>query len=59
MMHASTSPFYPLFAALDVNAKMHEGMSGQRLWADCVRVGIEPQAAHEDLQVHQALRPGT
>ena len=25
MMHASTSPFYPLFAALDVNAKMHEG----------------------------------
>ena len=25
MMHASPSPFYPLFAALDVNAKMHEG----------------------------------
>ncbi|MCF3191204.1 ornithine decarboxylase, partial [Pseudomonas aeruginosa] len=25
MMHASTSPFYPLFAALDVNAKMHSG----------------------------------
>lgn len=25
MLHASTSPFYPLFAALDVNAKMHEG----------------------------------
>ncbi|MGC6745440.1 hypothetical protein ACP0HM_17140 [Escherichia coli] len=21
MLHASTSPFYPLFAALDVNAK--------------------------------------
>ena len=41
MMHASTSPFYPLFAALDVNAKMHEGKSGQRLWADCVCVGIE------------------
>lgn len=41
MMHASTSPFYPLFAALDVNAKMHEGASGIRLWADCVRVTIE------------------
>ena len=41
MMHASTSPFYPLFAALDVNAKMHEGESGRRLWADCVRVGID------------------
>ena len=41
MLHASTSPFYPLFAALDVNAKMHEGKSGQRLWQECVRVGIE------------------
>lgn len=41
MMHASTSPFYPLFAALDVNAKMHEGESGRRMWLECVRVGIE------------------
>ena len=28
MLHASTSPFYPLFAALDVNAKIHEGEAG-------------------------------
>lgn len=41
MMHASTSPFYPLFAALDVNAKMHAGESGKRLWMDCVKTGIE------------------
>lgn len=41
MLHASTSPFYPMFAALDVNAKMHEGKSGQRMWKECVRVGIE------------------
>lgn len=41
MMHASTSPFYPLFAALDVNAKMHEGEAGRRLWDDCVRVTID------------------
>ncbi|MGL5799733.1 MAG: ornithine decarboxylase SpeF [Plesiomonas sp.] len=41
MMHASTSPFYPLFAALDVNAKMHDGESGRRLWMDCVKTGIE------------------
>ena len=41
MMHASTSPFYPLFAALDVNAKMQEGEAGRRLWADCVRTTIE------------------
>ena len=41
MMHASTSPFYPLFAALDVNAKMHEGEAGRQMWLDCVKVGIE------------------
>ncbi|EAP0943009.1 ornithine decarboxylase SpeF [Salmonella enterica] len=41
MMHASTSPFYPLFAALDVNARMCEGESGVRMWMDCVKTGIE------------------
>ncbi|WP_088212248.1 ornithine decarboxylase SpeF [Shewanella sp. Shew256] len=41
MMHASTSPFYPLFAALDVNAKMHEGASGRYLWREAVKAGIE------------------
>lgn len=41
MMHASTSPFYPLFAALDVNAKMHAGQAGKNLWMDCVKVAID------------------
>ena len=41
MMHVSTSPFYPLFASLDVNAKMHEGKAGQRMWHECVIGGIE------------------
>jgi ornithine decarboxylase len=45
MLHASTSPFYPLFAALDVNAKIHEGESGRRLWAECVALGIEARKA--------------
>ncbi|ABU75613.1 ornithine decarboxylase [Cronobacter sakazakii] len=45
MLHASTSPFYPLFAALDVNAKIHEGESGKRLWAECVELGIEARKA--------------
>ncbi|WP_105633406.1 ornithine decarboxylase [Cronobacter dublinensis] len=45
MLHASTSPFYPLFAALDINAKIHEGESGKRLWADCVELGIEARKA--------------
>nr|WP_307775291.1 ornithine decarboxylase [uncultured Cetobacterium sp.] len=41
MLYASTSPFYPLFAALDVNARMQDGEAGRRLWADCIKVGIE------------------
>ena len=45
MLHASTSPFYPLFAALDVNAKIHQGESGRRLWAECVALGIEARKA--------------
>ncbi|MEG1098932.1 MAG: ornithine decarboxylase [Cetobacterium sp.] len=41
MLYASTSPFYPLFAALDVNARMQDGEAGKKLWADCIKVGIE------------------
>ena len=41
MMHSSTSPFYPLFAALDVNAKIHEGKAGRKLWNNCVKLGID------------------
>lgn len=41
MMHASTSPFYPLFAALDVNAKVHAGKAGEMLWDRCIELGIE------------------
>ena len=45
MMHASTSPFYPLFASLDVNAKIHEGELGQNLWRECVEVAIDARKA--------------
>lgn len=41
MLHASTSPFYPLFATLDVNAKIQGTPAGIRLWHDCVKIGIE------------------
>lgn len=41
MLHASTSPFYPLFATLDVNAKIQGSAAGRRLWDDCVKIGIE------------------
>ena len=41
LMHASTSPFYPLFASLDVGAQMMKGRSGMVLWDDTIRLGIE------------------
>lgn len=41
MLYACTSPFYALFAALDVNARMQDGPAGRKLWDTCVRNGIE------------------
>lgn len=41
MIHASTSPFYPMFASLDVNAKILDGEIGRKMWRDCVSVAIE------------------
>ncbi|MCG2593356.1 ornithine decarboxylase [Ramlibacter sp. XY19] len=41
LINASTSPFYPLFASLDVNAKVHEGKAGEMLWDRCIEIGIE------------------
>ncbi|MGT8958128.1 hypothetical protein ACVV4G_14975 [Escherichia coli] len=42
MLHASTSPFYPLFAALDVNAKIHEGRVGVGCGRSALRWGLKP-----------------
>ena len=39
--HSSTSPFYPLYASMDVNARMQDGKAGEKLWDDCIRLGIE------------------
>ena len=55
MMHASTSPFYPLFASLDVNAKIHEGELGKQLWRECIEVGID--ARKSVLRHCKYLRP--
>jgi ornithine decarboxylase len=41
LVHASTSPFYPIFASLDVGAHMMKGRSGEVLWDDTIRLGIE------------------
>lgn len=55
MMHASTSPFYPLFASLDVNAKIHEGELGKQLWRECIELGID--ARKSVLRSCKYLRP--
>jgi ornithine decarboxylase len=54
LMHASTSPFYPLFAALDVNAKVHEGKAGEMLWDRCIELGIEARKKLREFGRHYA-----
>ncbi|WP_434666671.1 ornithine decarboxylase [Paraburkholderia sp. A3BS-1L] len=41
LIHASTSPFYPLFASIEVNAKVHEGKAGEVLWDSCIDLAVE------------------
>src|ERR1700722_10890953 len=41
MLHASTSPFFPIFGSLDVGAQMMKGRSGEILWDDTIKLGIE------------------
>src|SRR4051812_283776 len=41
LMSSSTSPFYPLFASVEMNAKVHEGKAGEMLWDRCIELGIE------------------
>jgi len=38
MLHSSTSPFYPLFMSLEVNAAIHADGHGQRLWSSAASV---------------------
>lgn len=41
MLFASTSPFYLLFSSLEINAKIHSNGDGDKLWNECIQVGIE------------------
>jgi ornithine decarboxylase len=54
LMHASTSPFYPLFASLDVNAQVHKGKAGEMLWDRCIELGIETRKKFRELGRHYA-----
>ena len=55
MMYASTSPFYPLYASLDINARMQEGESGKHLWEECIKLGVE--ARKDVLQECSMFKP--
>jgi ornithine decarboxylase len=54
LQHVSTSPFYPLFASLDVNAKVHEGKAGEMLWDRCIELGIETRKKLREFGQHFA-----
>jgi len=52
LQNASTSPFYPLFASLDVNAKIHAGKAGEMLWDRCIHLGIDTRKKFRDFVHH-------
>ncbi|HXK21565.1 MAG TPA: ornithine decarboxylase [Myxococcota bacterium] len=52
LQHASTSPFYPLFASLDVNAQVHAGKAGEMLWDRCIELGIETRKKLREIGRH-------
>ena len=54
LIHASTSPFYPLFASLDVNAKVHEGKAGEILWDRCIGLGVEFRKKLREFEAYYA-----
>ncbi|MCI5836667.1 MAG: ornithine decarboxylase [Veillonellaceae bacterium] len=41
LLHASTSPSYPLFASLDMNAGLHEAPHGEELWLAAATMATE------------------
>ncbi|MBV8557041.1 MAG: hypothetical protein JO116_15875, partial [Planctomycetaceae bacterium] len=45
LLHASTSPFYPLFSSLDVGAQMMKGRNGFHLWNDATRLAVDNRKA--------------
>ncbi|HYP62377.1 MAG TPA: Orn/Lys/Arg decarboxylase N-terminal domain-containing protein [Acidocella sp.] len=59
MLHYSTSPFYPLFASLDVGAQMMKGRAGEVLWDDTIRMGIEIRKTLRRLGKQFAAEAGT
>jgi arginine/lysine/ornithine decarboxylase len=59
LINACTSPFYPLFASLDVHAKVHSGVTGTMLWDRCIELGIEARKKLRQFGCHYAQHGGT
>lgn len=57
MMHMSTSPFYPMFASLDVGAQMMKGNSGFALWDEALRNAIEIRKKIREIAKEYANNP--
>ena len=49
MLHASTSPFYPLWASLDVGNQMMKGRNGFHLWNEAIRTATEIRKSVREL----------
>jgi arginine decarboxylase len=58
MMHGSTSPFYPLIAALDIAAAMMDGPAGQALTDEAILEAIHFRKRLVSVGVELAKRPG-
>jgi len=58
MLHASTSPFYPLLASLDVGAQMMKGRNGFHLWNDATRLAIDTRKTIRKIRREFEARAG-
>lgn len=56
MMHASTSPLYPLIASIDVSAAMMDGKGGLELTTESIREAVEFRRALARLAAEHAAR---
>ena len=56
MMHMSTSPFYPMYASLDVGAQMMKGRAGFALWDNALRMAIELRKKIREISKEYAKR---
>lgn len=59
LKYSSTSPMYPLYASIDINARMQEGKAGQKLWHDLLIDLIEARKRliKEGKMIHPFVPP--